>query len=310
MSRLLVASLLSGLVFAAGAKPAAEVAERGNDVDHVAFGDGPNTVLRAIEPATAPVERRAEHRASDGTRREEWVGQSVLHFRGACIDGEPQGLDRASRSTRDGGVDDGLTCVGENAREDGAFFLSAPAAGGEFIVSWRPVNDSLRTLRVSIAGLLIEGESPIRVQIAGLDAGEHAISAQPMVGSFDQVVDWTASLVVGVPFDTLESRGRSSYEARVGCALGECAPLTLHASDTIIVPWRAHGALTASWDPRDGHMRVSVPGTGFVVEGETPLVIDLSGLTAGEWSVQVEPAGIAPPLSGASVGWLAQLVRA
>lgn len=72
-----------------------------------------------------------------------------------------------------------------------------------------------------------------------------------------------------------------------------------HSSDVFIVPWRANGTPTASWDPRDGPMRASVPGTGSLVGGGTPLVIDGSWLTAGERSVQHEPAGVAhPPIDG------------
>lgn len=236
--------------------------------------------------------------APDATRLEEWTGQSAIHLRGACAEG----------------VREGITCVGDMTREDGTFFLGAPAQAGHIVVSWRAVNDSLRTLRVHLAGLVVEGESPIRIEIPGLEAGEHAIRLEParrVIGQHEQVADWIASFAVTTPFDTVEASGASGYETVVGCALALCDPLTRARSETIVVPWSARGELVATWDSvDDGPMRVSVRGTGFVAEGQSPLVLDLDGLTAGEWAIDVLPTGVALPLATYAVGWRATLARA
>lgn len=292
ISLLLVASLLS-IVLAGAASTTTGATKAGNDVtDTFSTRDRSNAILDAIDPDIA--ESSEPPRDTQAARHDTRTGQSILHFRGAC-------LDNATR------------CVGDTTHEEGAFFLNAPASGVLFAASWRAANDSLRTLRVIVGGLEIEGESPIRFHLDGLAAGEHIIRVEPannVVGVHDQVVDWTASFVPGVPFSTVETRGRSSYHMVAGCAVGACDPLTSFSSDRLIVPWRALGTLTATWDPEDGPRRVSIPGTGFVAEGEPPLSFDLSGLDAGEWSVRLEPVGPALPLGEASVSWLAQLAQA
>ena len=220
-----------------------------------------------------------------------WAGKSALHFRGACLD------ERA-------------TCVADVTRDDGTFFLPATAQGGSVIVSWRPVDESLRVLRARVAGIEVTGESPLRVDFIGLVAGEHAVRLEPahrIVGIYDQSADWVATFALNPPLEFVDTLGTSTFQSGAGCVLATCDPLTRVASDPLPVPWNARGSLIVDWDARDGAMRITIPGTTFAAQGDPPLALSLDGIAPGEWRIDARPALAKGPLAEVTVGWHAML---
>lgn len=245
----------------------------------------PTAVFSAAQDE-APRDTRSSDAPYAGELRE-WSGRSVLHFKGACAH------ERAA-------------CIYDATREDGTFFLPSPAQGGSVVISWSPVDESLRVLRATIAGLEVTGESPLRLDLIGLVAGEHAVGVEPagrIVGSYDQSVDWVATFSLSPAAESIDTRGITAYETRVACIVGTCDPLTSVDSDRFVVPWDARGSLVADWDPGDGAMRLAIPGTSFVAEGDPPLALALDGLTAGDWSVDARPALAKAALADVSVRW-------
>lgn len=223
----------------------------------------------------------------------EWSGTSALSLAGAC-------LVQAGR------------CVGDAKAEDGAFFLPASALDGRVVVSWRPANESLRTLRVEVAGVTREAESPIVVDFTGLDAGQHLIHIAParqVVGSYRQEVDWSAGFLVSPASDAQEINGHSGYRTTAGCALVTCETLLHKDSGGLVIPWTPRGTLEARWDPNDGGLRLSLRGTDRVAEGVPPLTLDLGGLEPGEYPVDVGPVTLALPTEAYQVSWTARLAR-
>lgn len=239
--------------------------------------------------------RGASRDAPAGAARiQEWTGRSVLHFRGACLEAIEG-------------------CVSDVEREDGTFFLPAASGGGSVVVSWRPVHASLRVLTASVAGVEVSGESPLRIVLPGIGAGEHAIRiepARPMVGAYDQSADWVATLALDPPPARVERSGTSAFTGAAACVLATCAPATRGDSDTFVVPWMARGTLVADWDARDQgtqRVRLAVRGTELAAEGEAPLALDLYALAPGEYSVDVTPLPVARPGSRVEIGWMATL---
>lgn len=243
--------------------------------------------------AQEPEDPRAPSRDAPGeaTRLEEWTGTSVLRFRGACV----------AQIAR---------CVSDVEREDGSFFLAAPSGGGSLVVSWRPVNESLRVLKVSLEGVDATGESPLRLDFSGLEAGEHAVRIEPvhpLVGAYDQSADWVASFAVSLPAATIDTRGKSVFAAAAGCVLGTCDPATRVDSDSFLAPWTARGRLEADWDATEGSMRIGIRGADIAAEGRPPLVLDVYALAPGEYEVDVTPIPVAQALGTVEVSWRATL---
>lgn len=251
------------------------------------------TSLFAGAQEPRPQEDRAPG-TPDAPRLHEWTGRSVVHFKGAC-------LDPLAR------------CVRDLEREDGTFFLPAPAGGGTVVVSWRPASESLRVLKVRVAGVEVVGESPLRLVFDGLEAGEHAIRIEParsLVGAHDQSADWVATFAVDAPQARMETRGISAFDGSAACLLGTCTPHDDMGSDTFLAPWTARGAIVAEWDPADvtgGAMRVSVRGTDLAAEGRPPLTLDVYALAPGEYAIDVTPVLLGAPTRDVHVSWLATL---
>lgn len=252
--------------------------------------------LPALQPATASQGALATpelgERAGDGSRLVAWRGTSALHVTGLCLPAL-------------------AACIGTNESEDGRYFLPAAGSAGSVVVSWRAVNDSLRELRVRVGGIAQEGASPLVFDILGSSAGEYAVHAEPIrivAGSWDQGLEWTATFRVDALPMRADMAGVASYQTTTGCLLDLCASSLEQTGDPIVAPWRAQGTLVATWDPKEGSKRISIEGTGFVAQGETPLTLDLSGLEAGDWQVELRPVTLALPLFGDSVQWSAQLV--
>lgn len=219
-------------------------------------------------------------------------GQALMHFKGACLDG-------------------GEPCVAERKPEGGQFFLPSHALDGTLVVSWRPANDSLRTLRVSVDGLEQTGESPLRFFLPGLNLGEHRVIAAPtarIVGAYDQVVDWTAVFDLDLPPAQLETHGMSTYGPSARCVLAvTCDALTERSSTEIVAPWRAQGVLEVKWDARQGPQQVCLRGTARCVEGDTPLTLAIDGLEPGSYRVDANASGVQTPLDSGSVEWTVRL---
>lgn len=245
----------------------------------------------AREGELAPASLR--ERAADGSRVIDWRGESSLAATGLCLP--------ALRA-----------CLGSNETTDGRYFLPAAASEGRLVVEWRAVHESLRTLEVTVGAWTRNGTSPLVFEFAGASAGEYAVHAEPMqpvAGSWEQRLDWVATFRVDSPLPTAQLAGRAGYATLAGCALVLCEPLVEPASDPIVVPWRAMGVLLVTWDASKGPQRVTIPGTGFAAEGPSPLRLNVDGLEAGEWNVELRPVTSATPLSSLEARWAVDLVR-
>ncbi|HUR68337.1 MAG TPA: hypothetical protein VM370_03765 [Candidatus Thermoplasmatota archaeon] len=230
--------------------------------------------------------------AGDGSQTMEWRGSSLLSLAGLCL------------------ADDG-GCWGSEDAEDGRFFLPTTGSGGHVEVWWVPANESLRELRVEVAGHALEGESPLVFEILGANAGEYAVHASTvrfLAGAYKQPIQWSASFHVDGAARSLERAGAASYRTTTGCALVLCDDdeRLEQRSDPLVVPWSAHGTLHVAWEGGQ-ELVLSLPGTGYTARGTSPLTIELGSLPAGEWHLRVAPPLGAAPLSAANVRWSARL---
>lgn len=230
--------------------------------------------------------------ASDGSRRIQFDGVSRIHLAGLCLPG-------------------GGACIGTNDTEDGRFFLPASGTDGRVVVWWSAANHSLRQLRVTVGDRVVEGASPLELDVGGASAGEYTVRAEStrlVAGIYDQDVFWSASFAVDGPPAEVHHIDRSGYASITGCVLVVCDQTIEQRSARFVSPWNASGTLTGDWDAREGARRMSIRGTGLVVEGPPPLTLDIRGLGAGEWPVDVAPVLAAGALSESWVTWQADLV--
>lgn len=241
-----------------------------------------------------PGPREASPVESGRPRITEAQGEAVFRFSGAC-------LDNAS------------TCIGDRRVEEGTFFLPASGIDGLVTVSWRPANDSLRALRVRVAGMELVGESPLRFVVPGLAAGEHRVSVAPtarLLGSYEQRVDWTAVFSLDLAQLQVVAHGAAEYRLSASCVLRTCHGLAEQTSDELVVPWTGIGSLTATWRPEQGAHIVCIRGTERCAQGDTPLSLALDGLPAGSYRIDARPAGGGSEISSGKIDWGAMLTPA
>lgn len=209
--------------------------------------------------------------APDGSTLREWRGRSVLRLAGACLAAQP--------------------CVGTNETDAGSFLLEAAGADGVIAVTWRPVNDSLTTLRVRVAGASVEGVPPLELRIDALSPGEYPVliePTRPVAGAWEQPVDWTARFRVSPLPEEMRAAGVTTLHVRAACALDLCDAATTERAGTFLLPWRAGEAtLDATWDERAGPATIRVADA--TATGEPPLALDLAGLARDVHEVHVIP---------------------
>ena len=247
-------------------------------------------VLAAIplvaHAADGPDARDASPVGSGRPRISESRGEALLHFSGACLDGDQ--------------------CYGGATVDEGTFFIPAAAVDGLVTVSWRPVNDSLRTLRVRVSGVEMEGESPLRFVVPGLPAGEHRVTvapAQRLIGKYEQRVEWVSILELAEPQARVVAHGSARFEPAASCALVVCQGVLRQTSDPLVVPWTARGTLVATWDRLDGEREVCIAGTQLCAAGETPLELTLDGLAAGSHTIAARGAGLTREVASGEIAW-------
>lgn len=237
---------------------------------------------------TGPEPREASPFEPGRPRMVQTSGETLFHFSGAC-------------------ADEGAPCVGDLRTEDGTFFLPSSASGGLVTVSWRPESEDLRTLRVTVATMALEGESPLRFFFTELPAGEHRVSVAParrLAGTYDQTIDFTASFDLALPMPSIDTQGTAWYRVTPKCVLLACHGLSQQGSDELVLPWTAIGSLTATWDV-GGSRIVCLRGTDRCAEGESPLQLPLDGLGAGSYRLDVRDSGIGSEVSSGEVAWSA-----
>lgn len=208
---------------------------------------------------------------SDGSVLREWRGRSVLRLTGVCLAGRP--------------------CVGTNETAAGAFLLTGTASSGHISVTWAPVNDSLRALRVRVADASAEGVPPLELRIDALSPGEYPVlvePARPVAGAWEQPVDWAARFLVAPAPEEIQHADVSTRYVTAPCALALCDATTKERAGAFLLPWRAEDAvLEAAWDPVWGAVTLTVAGASTT--GETPLRLELPPLEAGRHPVHVMP---------------------